>query len=818
MLFFKRKRLTYGSRFNRAVRSLLGLMFMAVFWLSLVGGIGLFIYLIKVDKEVSPKFENRRWSLPARVYARPLELFKGAALSPDQVKEELNLLHYRETDKLSRPGSYRMSNNTLELYTRQFTFGDGVEPSRQLRLQFEQGQITDIQMLDTTVAPSLLRIEPAEIASIYPAHNEDRVLVKREQIPAVMVDALLAMEDRAFYQHHGVNPKAIARAMIANMMAGKTVQGGSTLTQQLIKNYFLTADKTYARKLEEMAMALVIDWRYSKDEILEAYANEIYLGQDGQRAIHGFGLASRYYFGRPLNELTLNHIATLIGLIPSPSKYNPRRNPDQALVRRNLVLDVMVTRNLLSAEDAETIKQLPLDTITQPPSGITQYPAFVDLVNRQLRQHYNPDDLGNEGLQIFTTFDPKIQAIAEQALVNTLPKLEKAVGQPAHILQGSLIIADTQTGEIQAIVGDRDVRQAGFNRALDARRQPGSLIKPIIYLRALEEPYRYNLATLLDDSRALSETTGDPRWNPNNYDRKFHGDVPLITALAKSYNIPTVRLGLDLGVEEVIQTLYRLGLDPVSNPLQPYPSLLLGSMEMTPMQVTQVYGTLANGGYRVPLRVIREVTSAEGQPLAHYGLEATQAIYPGPAYLIQRAMQQVVLAGTAGSIRSSIKTEGIAGKTGTTDDYRDSWFAGFTGNRIAVAWVGRDDNKSTRLSGSTGALKLWIEAMKQLPQEPLQPSMPPEVRMVSVDMATGLLSDGCSTQTMSLPFIQGSEPVLMSDCDSTPFFENQNDVPVDGDIPAESGNIPPSSVPSDYNPYHTEPRSRVDSFFQRSGQ
>lgn len=763
---FKLKKLSIGARINRALRAFLMLLVYCMLGGFILGVIAFSFLMVEVDKEIAPKFENMRWSLPARVYARPLELYIDSKISLGQLKQELELAQYKETDRLNRQGSYRVNADSIDIFTRSFAYSDGVEASRKLTITINNGVVTNIKSTDAGEKISLVRLEPAEIASIYPQHNEDRILLQHNETPRALIDALLAMEDRAFYTHMGVNPKAIIRAMIINLKAGKNIQGGSTLTQQLIKNYFLTDERSLNRKIKEALYALAIDHRYPKDAILEAYMNEIFLGQDGSRAIHGFGLASWFYFGKPVEELGLHEMALLVGIVPAPGAYNPRRSPDVALKRRNLVLDVMAQRNLISVNEVASLKKLPLGVIEKPQSSGMRYPAFMDLVNKQLKIIYTKDDLATEGLKIFTTLDPVSQAKAEESIVKMMPQLEKVGRQKPDALQGAIVIVKTQTGELEAIVGDRDFTRVGFNRAMSAKRQIGSLIKPIIYLRALENPTRFNLASPINGSQIEKGEFGN--WQPKNYTKSLeHSTVPLITALAKSYNLPTVRLGMAVTVEEVINTLYRLGLSPNEYQFQPFPSLLLGALEMTPMDVAQIYSTIANGGYRTPIRVIREVTTAEGKALVQNLSQPTQAVYPEYNYLITRGMQEVVNSGTAGSMKAKIKTAGMAGKTGTTNDNIDSWFAGFSGDRTTVAWIGRDDNKGTGLTGSSGGLKLWVDLMAKLTLEPVNTNVPPGIVFANVDMSTGFLPNefgGCGGPIVSLPFIRNYEPKQSAEC------------------------------------------------------
>lgn len=778
------------------LRSLFSLLFSLLLGGALLGAAGLGLYMPYLDGVIRAEFDQKRWAMPAKVYARPLELFAGMPLSADAFAQELKLLGYRDANcpvepaappasgkralkrkpkppapetcvpppgggnAPDKPGSYTRQGEVFEVMTRDFAFWDGTEPARQVRVTFAGDLLVDVVSLDGQEAPGLLRLDPPEIAGIYPSHYEDRILLNGKELPPVLVDTLLAVEDRSFFEHAGINPKGIFRALVVNLRAGRTVQGGSTLTQQLVKNLFLSNERSIKRKVNEILMAILIDARYGKDDILEAYSNAIYLGQDGSRAIHGFGLASQFYFGKALDDLDLHQLALLVGMIKGPSLYDPRKHPDNALERRALILEVMVEQNLVSAEDATVARAMPLDVAPKAASGITAYPAFLELVQHQLRQYYKPEDLVSEGLRVFTTLDSRVQTVAENALVNSLPALERS--QPrARPLQGAAVVADTQTGEVLAMVGDREPKTFGFNRAFSAKRLAGSLIKPVVYLTALEQSDRYTLMTLINDS-PLVHTSGGKRWTPANYDKRYHGRVTVRDALARSYNIPAVRVGLDVDVIKVVEMLQRLGFD---HPLKPYPALLLGALEASPFEIAQVYATIASGGFRIPLRAIREVTDASGKSLQHYAMDVVKVVEPGPAYLITHAMQQVVKTGTASAMKSKLSPDlRIAGKTGTTDDYRDSWFAGFSGDRLAVVWLGRDDNKPTGLSGGSGALRVWMNLMAGLKLEPLDTPPPADVEQIRVEPRRGLrVSEGCRRGEL-VPFLVGSEPQGWTSC------------------------------------------------------
>jgi penicillin-binding protein 1B len=752
----RRKSSRARSRSRRWLKPLLGL---GMLGLLLCGG-----YITYLSHEVRVKFEGKRWALPARVYAQPLELYAGAAVTPRQLQDELTALGYRPVRAPRQGGQWSRNGSRWLVHTRDFLFWDGAEPARTLALHFTGNQLSALNDAATGRPLDIVRLEPREIGSIYPAQREDRVLVRRDQLPDALVNGLLAVEDRKFYHHHGIDPQGIARAMLANLRAGRTVQGGSTLTQQLAKNFFLTQERTLWRKFNEALIALILEARYQKDEILEAYANEIYLGQDGPRAIHGFGLAAHFYFSRPLRELRLPEIALLVGLVKGASYYNPRRHPARAKARRDLVLTVMVKQGMLDPKLAAQAKAAPLGVTERGKRGSASYPDFVDLVRRQLRRDYREEDLTSEGLRIFTTLDPRAQRQAERVLADQLKRLERRRDIRTGTLEGAVVLVTPQSGEVSALVGGRQAGFAGFNRALDAVRPIGSLVKPAVYLTALGNPDRYTLVTPLDDAPIQLRDERGQLWTPQNYDQTSHGTVPLYSALAHSYNQATVRLGMELGMASVIDTLRALG---VERPMKPYPALLLGSLSLSPLEVAQMYQTLSAGGFRAPLRAIREVLDNSGQPLHRYPVEVVKAADPASVYLLDRNLEEVARQGTARNLASYLPGTVVAGKTGTTNGLRDSWFAGFTGDRVGVVWVGRDDNQPTGLTGSHGALPVWGRLMAALGAQPLSLTMPDGVESAWVSADTGLLSDEFCSGAVEFPFIVGSEPTSSDACRGT---------------------------------------------------
>lgn len=713
-------------------------------------GILLALHIQRLDRTIQEKFTGKLWALPAEVFARPLELYPGLVLSPQAFADELELAGYRQEKLAGAAGSFSRRDDQIDLVTRDFQYPSGLEKSQELRISFVGERIRVITGKDGGEL-SLARIDPARIGSFHALEHEGRILLSRAELPEPLVKTLLAVEDQNFYSHHGVAPRSILRALFANIRAGETVQGGSTLTQQLAKNFFLSSERSLLRKCNEAIMALLIEWHYAKDEILTAYANEIFLGQDGDRAVHGFGLASRFYFRRDLSALTIDQIALLVGMIKGPTMYDPRRNPENSLKRRAVVLAVMRDQGLIDENLYQKALAAPLDAASQIVKGANRFPAFLDLVRRQLAGEYREEDLNGNGLKILTTLDPQVQWQVEKHLDRTLAGLEKQAGQKR--LEGAVVVSNRENGEILALAGGRAPQAAGFNRAINARRPVGSLIKPAVYLTALNQGY--TLASPLQDTAVALKAEGTKTWRPQNYDRQEHGRVPLYLALANSYNLATVNLGMKTGVDKVIATVEALG---VQGTFQPYPSFLLGTAEMSPLEVSQMYQTLAAGGFFQPQRCIDSVIGADNKLLKRYGLAVEQRFPAESVFLLNTALQHAVAEGTGRPLARYVPTSHtVAGKTGTTNDLRDSWFAGFTGDRLAVVWLGRDDNTPAKITGAGGALLVWGEVMRSLQSQPLRLDEPPGIAWASIDLTTltktGLLGGG-----VSLPFVAGTEP------------------------------------------------------------
>ena len=738
--------------------------------LILVGCTALFLgYFYKFDTLVQERFQGRLWELPALVYARPLEIYPAMHLVPDLFEKELILMGYQKRNdqkSLDTPGSYTRMQNTFDLFCRSFDFGDDQVDTHRIRIGIKTNQVVDVKNPRTGANRDMVRLDPVVVGQFYPSSMEDRVLVNLDRLPPLLAKAIVAVEDKTFYTHHGIDPKSIFRAILVNVKNQRLSQGASTLTQQLAKNFFLTREKSLVRKINEAFMAAALELHFSKEQILEAYMNEVYLGQDGKRSIHGFGLAADFYFGKALADLDPHEIALLVGMLKGPSLYNPRANPDRAKERRNLVLNLMAEQGLLSPSTLKRALAAPLNVVEKPRVGHSPFPYYLDLVKRQLLKEYNEADLGSMGLRIFTTLDPQVQLAAEQAVAGFLTKRDKQ-------LETGLVVTSRASNEIQALVGGRHSRNGGFNHALDARRSIGSLVKPAIYVTALGRPDMYTMLTSVSDAPIKIKNFDGSFWAPENFDKKSHGNVNLYQALVHSYNVSTVRLGMDMGLDTIADTLKKMGQAP---PKPWLPSMLLGSIEMSPVQVAEIYHTLASGGFYTPARSIRAIYRPDGERLQRYQLTIEQHLDPGAVFLLNKILQGVVSQGTGKSLARWVSPDlAFAGKTGTSNDFRDSWFAGFSGNRLAVVWVGRDDNRSCGLTGATGALQIFGRLMSKVHNSPLVLAVPENVEWGIIDPETGVRTDGDCPNAMSVPFIRGSVPEAYRPCARDSRFQEKGE-------------------------------------------
>ena len=680
-----------------------------------------------LDWQIRSKMDGQIWRLPAEVYSRIESVKISDNLAFDEVIQILLDNEYRQTTMVAAPGDFKLEDDTIVVLRRAFPFPDKPEPQRVLRLRFVDNKLNRIEDLVAVKAIDEFRLAPKLIAMLE-SDNEDRLAIPLQNYPRLLIDALILTEDRRFYDHHGINPVGIIRALITNIRAGQTVQGGSTLTQQLVKNLFLSSERTITRKANEALMSLVLDWRYDKNRILETYLNEIYLGQNGDTQIHGFELASQFYFGRSIREISLDQIALLVGMVKGPSLYNPWRNPKNALERRNVVLKLMLEHKMIGDELYQLLSQRPLG-VQQKGQISRKYPSFIQTLQADLRRELGEHKISSLlGARIFTTMDLKQQAQAENAVVNTVSQLQLKTKNP--YLEGAMIVADYRVGEIRAVVGGLQTQYAGFNRALMAKRQIGSLVKPSIYLTALSNPEQFRLNTPINNQPITINVKGSPPWQPRNYDKKYSGSVMLMDALARSLNIPTVNIGMKVGLSKVIDTQKAMGWDNVEIPK--VPAMLLGAYTISPYDVTKLYQTIANQGGRIELTTVDTISDRQGNIIYQHDKTAKQVVPQEAAFQTLFAMQQTVERGTARSLQNDYADLRLAGKTGTTNDARDTWFVGIDGKNISTVWLGRDDNGETKLTGASGALQIYKDYLSHTYIEKLKLNKPANMKWVGI--------------------------------------------------------------------------------------
>lgn len=727
------------SRKPSGLRRFIGL----IIKLAIVAIALLAFYGIYLDSQIRNRIDGKVWQLPAAVYGRMVNLEPGMSYSKKEMIDLLNGMQYRSVSKITRPGEFTVQGDNIDLLRRPFDFPDVKEGQIRARLEFNSNGLTRILNLDTGREFGFFRLDPKLITMLQAPNGEQRLFVERKNFPYPMVDTLIATEDRHFYEHDGVSLYSIGRAVVANITAGRAVQGGSTLTQQLVKNLFLTNERSLSRKLREAYMAIILDARYSKDRILELYMNEVYLGQSGADQIRGFPLASLYFFGRPVNELSVDQQAMLVGMVKGASLYNPWKNPGIVLERRNLVLRLAQQQNVIDQELYDVLSARPLGI--QPRGGvITPQPAFMQLVHQELKDKLGDKVEDMAGVKIFTTLDPVSQSAAEKAIEEGIPALRSA--RNVDDLETAMVIVDRFSGEVRSVIGGSQPQYAGYNRAVNARRPIGSLAKPPTYLAALSEPNVFRLNTWLNDQPLALKQPGGKLWQPQNYDRQFRGRVLLVDALANSLNIPTVNLGLDLGLDKVNSMLQRLGVPATS--ITTVPAMLLGSTSLTPMETAQMYQTIASGGQRAPLSVLRSVIAEDGTVLYQSLPQAQRTVEPQAAYLTLYGMQQVVERGTSRSLAVKFPNFHLAAKTGTTNDLRDSWFVGIDGKEVVITWVGRDNNGPAKLTGANGALTLYRRYLEN--QTPLALNLvPPEhIELMNIDSDGNFVCGGGGNRSL----------------------------------------------------------------------
>ena len=717
------------------------------FWflvkLGIVFAVLMAIYGVYLDQKIRSRIDGKVWQLPAAVYGRMVSLEPDMPISKKEMVQLLTATQYRQVSAMTRPGEFTVQANSIEMIRRPFDFPDSKEGQVRARLTFDGDHLETIENLDSNRQFGFFRLDPRLITMMSSPNGEQRLFVPRSGFPDLLIDTLIATEDRHFYEHDGISFYSMGRAVLANLTAGRTVQGASTLTQQLVKNLFLSSERSYWRKANEAYMALIMDARYSKDRILELYMNEVYLGQSGDNEIRGFPLASLYYFGRPVEELSLDQQALLVGMVKGASVYNPWRNPKLALERRNLVLRLLQQQKVIDQELYDMLSARPLGV--QPRGGvISPQPAFMQMVRQELQAKLGDKVKDLSGVKIFTTFDSVAQDAAEKAATDGIPVLKKQ--RKLSDLETAMVVVDRFSGEVRAMVGGAEPQFAGYNRAMQARRSIGSLAKPATYLTALSQPNQYRLNTWIADAPIALRQPNGQVWSPQNDDRRYSGQVMLVDALTRSMNVPTVNLGMALGLPAVTDTWLKLGAP--KDQLNAVPAMLLGALNLTPIEVAQAFQTIASGGNRAPLSALRSVIAEDGTVLYQSYPQAERAVPAQAAYLTLWTMQQVVQRGTGRQLGAKYPNLHLAGKTGTTNNNVDTWFAGIDGREVVITWVGRDNNQPTKLYGASGAMSIYQRYLETQSPIALDLTPPEDVVNMGVDDGGNFVCGGGGTRML----------------------------------------------------------------------
>jgi penicillin-binding protein 1B len=720
----------------------------------------------RLSSLASNRYTGQGWKFTTRVYADWLELRVGDPAATSQVRDALERAGYRRVwSRPKGPAEYRLRGSQIEIWLRPFLYPDRVEPGVPVLLEIRDGRVASIgEGFVTPKARGLLRIDPERLAEFSDRDRERRSWTPLRTVPRHVALAVVASEDRRFFQHWGLDLLGIGRATVRNARARAVVEGGSTISQQLVKNLFTSRERNVFRKLHEAVLALLVELRYSKEQILEFYLNQIYLGQRGSWSLCGVEEASLFYFNKHVNELSLGEGALLAGLIPAPNRFSPYRDAESAIERRDQVLADMVDCGFISKEDAERARREPMHFAPNPPP-VTRAPYFVDYVRETLARYIPESQLLTRGLSVFTTLDSRAQAAAERAVRDGARQADwrSPVGGANRIpAQAALVAIDPRSGAIRALVGGRDYAESPFNRAVDSRRQPGSAFKPFVYIPALDSPFEgrkppLTAATMLDD-KPDSFTTAYGPWAPRNYEGEYAGRVTAARALARSLNVATVRLATMVGVPRVIETARALG---IRSRLRPVLSIALGTSEVTPLELTTAYATIANRGVYVKPVAVRAVIDREGSVLYTPRRESRRVLRAQTAYMTTLMLEGPVSYGTAHSVRSEYGfMDPAAGKTGTTDDENDAWFVGFTPTLCAGVWVGCDRGRRLGLTGTQAAVPIWSRFMKQslAGRDPVDFTAPEGLVEVWIDGETGYRAGPECPHVMREAFVPHTEP------------------------------------------------------------
>lgn len=691
------------------------------------------------------------WHVPTRIYSSDLTLTPGTDISRVGLSERLSRLRYRRKPTVKSPGEYAESNGSITIFLHPFTYPGGTRAATRVKLILSGARVTRIVQEGSGADLHEARLEPEVIAQVFDEGYEDREIITLKECSPRLIDALLSVEDRRFYEHGGINLRSMFRALLADMYHGQVVEGGSTITQQLVKNLFLTHERTVSRKLKEVWLSLIMEMAFSKDDILEMYINEVYLGRMKYAGIYGFGRAAKLFFDKDISRLTLPEAALLAGIVRAPNRYSPYTHPNLAISRRNTVLEVMRDEGKITRKAYRKAVQSPVSVVALG-SSLRGAPYFIDHVLSAIHDLY-PDDefLSRGGLRIFTTLDMNMQRTAEGVL-------SRGAGQAGTGSETAAVIVHPATGEILAMVGGRSYGRSQFNRATSIRRNIGSLVKPVIYYQALKKGY--TLASFIEDAPITVPLEDGTQWVPSNFDGTSHGRVMLMDALVHSYNLATVRLGLSQGLDTVIPVI-RAVLPRAR--VRQHPSILLGAIECSPLDVAIMYATFANGGLKVEPRSIRAIVDENGAVVWKApGGSSPRVLDAGATYLLNTALRETVRRGTASTARSYGVPDGVCGKTGTSNDLRDSWFAAYTQDLVLAVWLGNDSFSPTGFTGATGALPPAARILAHL-VAPRPFEVPGNVSFCSIDPSNGKRATDWTESPVKMPFLTGTEPREVSE-------------------------------------------------------
>jgi penicillin-binding protein 1B len=736
----------------------------------LLAGTSLFAYYyVQFGRLINERLTGQIFQNTSRVYAAPAVIYVGETLHPKELATYLLRAGYQESEVAGAPGVYKLSGTTVEIRPSADSY---FHNENALRVNFSATAITKISQLSNGVSRDSAEIEPELITNLFDSSREKRRVVRFDDLPKVMVDAVIATEDKRFFEHGGLDWVRVIGAALADLRVGQKAQGASTIDMQVARSFFFTTKREWRRKVKEVLMAIEINERYSKQQIFELYANEVYLGNRGSFSIRGFGEASEAYFGKDVRELTLGEAAFLGGIIRAPNRYaSAERHPERAEESRDRVLAQMVEDSYITQEQADAAKKLKLRFLNGGASS-SSAPYFVDMVKDHLLEHFSEQDLQTQSFRIYTTLDPQLQRAATIAVQNGGDQLDKLFAKkyaawkkakggeaPPHV-QIALVAMDPQTGEIRALVGGRNYGESQLNHAL-ARRQPGSVFKPFVYAAAFDDVVQgvqptVTPVTTVDDVPTTFDFDGK-EYTPDNYGEEFYGTVTVRDALIHSLNVATVKVAELIGYRRVVTLARQMGL---GNNIQATPAVALGAYEMTAIDVAAGYTAFANKGLRAEPLYLRSVLAADGTVEETSGPRNRQVLDPRVAYLTTSIMKDVINRGTGVTVRSLGFTPIAAGKTGTS---RDGWFAGFTSNLLCVVWVGFDDNRDLGLSGSASAAPIWADFMKRAVTQPeyknpVDFDQPDGVLQETIDPQTGQLASSSCPQSVQEYFIAGSEP------------------------------------------------------------